>query len=47
MVVPRRWLTVGGSTVTLREAAQRAATRYTTLQKRLERGWTIEGALQP
>jgi hypothetical protein len=45
--VPRRWLTVGGRTMTLREAAQQSGIRYNTLQKRLQYGWTIERAIKP
>lgn len=42
---PRRFITVGSSTFTLRDAARSAGLAYGTLCKRLQRGWTIDAAL--
>lgn len=43
--IARRFLRVGSSTLTLREAAQSVGLAYATLCKRLQRGWTIDSAL--
>lgn len=45
--VPRRLITVRGRRLTLRDAAAEAGIAYTTLCKRLERGWTVKAALTP
>lgn len=44
---PRRWLQLGGRTVTLREAAEISGVKYDTLWARLKRGWPLKRAIEP
>jgi hypothetical protein len=43
--VPRRLIVVSGRQLTLREASDRYGVDYVRLCKRLERGWSVERAL--